>query len=87
MTDASYYKEDQCADYRRNADTLVQELLGKIDEMLAAFPEEKILGIGIGAIGPDDLIRGRILKPTDFHGIHDLDLKKEIASIHTSRFI
>ena len=65
-----------------NADTLVQELLGKIDEMLAAFPEEKILGIGIGAIGPDDLIRGRILKPTDFHGIHDLDLKKEIAE-HT----
>lgn len=65
-----------------NADTLVQELLGKIDEMLAVFPEEKILGIGIGAIGPDDLIRGRILKPTDFHGIHDLDLKKEIAE-HT----
>ena len=57
-----------------NADTLVQELLGKIDEMLAAFPEEKILGIGIGAIGPDDLIRGRILKPTDYHGFHDLDL-------------
>ena len=65
-----------------NADTLVQELLGKIDEMLAVFPEEKILGIGIGAIGPDDLLRGRILKPTDFHGIHDLDLKKEIAE-HT----
>ena len=65
-----------------NADILVQELLGKIDEMLAVFPEEKILGIGIGAIGPDDLLRGRILKPTDFHGIHDLDLKKEIAE-HT----
>ena len=65
-----------------NADILVQELLGKIDEMLAVFPEKKILGIGIGAIGPDDLLRGRILKPTDFHGIHDLDLKKEIAE-HT----
>lgn len=65
-----------------NAATLVPDILKAIDRMMADFPEEQLFGIGIGAIGPDDLIRGSILKPTDFHSIHDLDLKKEIEE-HT----
>lgn len=69
------------ADFRiteENAAHIVQHIFRTIDEVLCELSGERIYGIGVGAIGPVDNIRGKILEPPNFYGLHDLDLKREI---------
>ncbi len=65
---------------KENAAHLLQNIFGAVDKMLESFPEEEIYGIGIGAIGPVDILQGKILEPPNFYGLHDLELKKEIEN-------
>lgn len=45
-----------------------------IDEVMEGEAWKNILGIGVGSSGPIDIENGIILKPPDFHGLHDLEI-------------
>ena len=49
-----------------------------LDQIMETLGDEKIYGIGIGAIGPVDKNRGKILAPPNFYGLHDLEIAREI---------
>ncbi len=61
-----------------NAENLMEQILDAIDRMFVEAKGERIWGISISALGPSDILRGKILKPTNFCGIQDLELKREI---------
>ncbi len=61
-----------------NAENLMEQILDAIGRMFAETDGERIWGISIAALGPSDILRGKILKPTNFCGIQDLNLKSEI---------
>lgn len=61
-----------------NAHSIPEHIFQAVDSVLCLYPGEKIYGIGIGAIGPVDNRRGKILEPPNFYGLHDLELKKEM---------
>lgn len=63
-----------------DADQLLQDIFAAIDEVMAAAENERIYGVGIGAIGPVDIEKGMILSPPNFHGIHDLALKTAVEN-------
>ena len=65
---------------KENAADLLPNIFEAVDKVLDSFPEENIYGIGIGAIGPVDILQGKILEPPNFYGLHDLELKKEIEN-------
>lgn len=56
-----------------NGEMLIKFLTDTIAELVASA-ETQITGIGISCIGPLDLKRGRLLSPTNFYGISNLDL-------------
>lgn len=49
--------------------TLLQTMFAVIDRVMPR--EERILGIGVGAVGPVDIRKGMILNPPNFYGIRD----------------
>ena len=55
-------------------DELLIEYLTEIISDLITSSKVKIIGIGISCIGPLDLKKGRILSPTNFYGISNLDI-------------
>ena len=61
-----------------NAGNLMEQILDAIGQIFAEAKGERIWVISIAALGPSDILRGKILKPTNFFGIQDLELKKEI---------
>ena len=60
------------------APELINQIFEALDQIMETLGDEKVYGIGIGAIGPVDKNRGVILAPPNFYGIHDLELKKVI---------
>ncbi|MEE0419474.1 MAG: ROK family transcriptional regulator [Lachnospiraceae bacterium] len=62
----------------KNSSKLLTQMYRAIDRILAENREEKIFGIGIGAIGPVNYKQGQILTPPNFYGIHDLNLQEKI---------
>lgn len=56
-----------------NDELLIKYLTDIISELIKSS-NVKITGIGISCIGPLDLKRGRLLNPTNFYGISNLDL-------------
>ena len=57
-----------------NSQRLPDLLTGLIDEVYPKDGEERLLGIGIGAVGPVDRKRGMILNPPNFFGIRDFEI-------------
>lgn len=57
------------------APELITYIFSALDEILNEYGNEKIFGIGIGAIGPVDKNQGKVLSPPNFYGLHDLELK------------
>ena len=57
-----------------NPDRLFSDLFKIMDSVLEKHSNEKILGIGVGVLGPADVERGVILDPPDFFGMHNLDV-------------
>ncbi|MBQ9469069.1 MAG: ROK family transcriptional regulator [Clostridia bacterium] len=64
-------------------DTLMQKIFALTDAAFAYLqknrPENRLLGVGVSSISPLDPLKGRILAPTNFYGISDLDVVKEIG--------
>ena len=56
-----------------NDELLINHLTDLISDLITSS-KVKITGIGISCIGPLDLKRGRLLSPTNFYGISNLDL-------------
>ena len=50
-----------------------------LDMMMAQSKGFRIIGIGISSIGPVDIATGRLLSPTNFYGIHDVDLTEFVS--------
>lgn len=57
-----------------NHDDLMENIFKLVDSLIKAHPDERVLGIGIGALGPVDSGRGRILNPPNFYNMHDIDV-------------
>lgn len=53
---------------------LLEYLFQEIDEILDRIPRTEICGIGIGALGPVDVGKGRILNPPNFYGMKNIDI-------------
>lgn len=60
------------------APQLMEHIFHALDQIMETLGDEKIYGIGIGAIGPVDKNRGKILAPPNFYGLHDLEIAREI---------
>lgn len=62
--------------------SMPEDILDKIEDIINSFykkfPKEKILGIGIGAVGPIDSENGTILNPSGFlaDGWRNIEIKK-----------
>lgn len=56
-----------------NGELLIKHLTDIISDLITSS-KVKITGIGISCIGPLDLKKGRLLSPTNFYGITNLDL-------------
>jgi len=54
----------------------IAEILNEMQAFAAGLP---IIGIGISCIGPIDIVNGKLLSPSNFHGIHDLSLTSFIS--------
>lgn len=63
---------------QENHDRLLENLFHEIDGILGTVPGEKICGIGIGALGPVDVGKGRILNPPNFYGMKDIEIVSEL---------
>lgn len=61
------------------AGRLTDVLCGLIDRVLPGA-EERVLGIGVGSIGPVELSRGVILNPPRFFGVHDYPIVDELSA-------
>ena len=46
----------------------MEHIFHALDQIMETLGDEKIYGIGIGAIGPMDKNRGKILAPPNFYG-------------------
>lgn len=57
-----------------NHERLLEHLFYGIDEILDKIPRTEICGIGIGALGPVDVGKGRILNPPNFYGMKNIDI-------------
>ena len=57
-----------------NHGQLLEHLFHRIDEILDRIPRTEICGIGIGALGPVDVGKGRILNPPNFYGMKNIDI-------------
>ena len=57
-----------------NHGRLLEYLFQEIDEILDRIPRTEICGIGIGALGPVDVGKGRILNPPNFYGMKNIDI-------------
>ena len=57
-----------------NSDNYLNQMEKILDAMLLDTSGCHIAGIGISSIGPLDMSTGRLLSPTNFHGIHNLSL-------------
>ncbi|MBQ7925104.1 MAG: ROK family transcriptional regulator [Lachnospiraceae bacterium] len=55
---------------------LLQAMFSVIDQVMPL--EERILGIGVGAVGPVDIQKGMILNPPNFYGIRDFAVTKPL---------
>lgn len=58
----------------RNSSEFPQIIFRVIDSIFAAGKNERIAGIGVGAVGPVDIEKGMILNPPNFFGIHDFEM-------------
>ena len=57
-----------------NHGRLLEYLFQEIDEILDRIPRTEICGIGIGALGPVDVGKGRFLNPPNFYGMKNIDI-------------
>ena len=55
-----------------NSGRLLEKMYEVIDAVMPA--EDKVVGIGVGAVGPVDIRRGMILNPPNFFGIRDFEV-------------
>ena len=60
------------------APQLMEDIFKALDQIVEALGDEKVYGIGIGAIGPVDQNQGKILAPPNFYGLHDLEIAREV---------
>ncbi len=58
-----------------NANTMLDHILDDIGDLLSAHRDEKILGIGIGSVGPVDIMEGKILDPLNYFNVPDLRIR------------
>ncbi|MDD4327385.1 MAG: ROK family protein [Eubacteriales bacterium] len=63
-------------DHKFNAKILMSNILESIQTILDEEGREKFIGIGVSCIGPVDSRKGRILSPTDFYGISNVEVCK-----------
>lgn len=57
-----------------NSGRLLELLIEVIDQVMPEDKEERLWGIGVGAVGPVDIKRGMILNPPNFFGIRDFEI-------------
>ena len=62
-----------------NSVSYLNQIAEILDEMQAFAAGLPIIGIGISCIGPIDIVNGKLLSPSNFHGIHDLSLTSFIS--------
>lgn len=53
-------------------ESLLQKMFEVIDAVLPV--DERVMGIGVGAVGPVDIRKGMILNPPNFYGIKDFEV-------------
>ncbi len=63
-------------DHSYDARDLMQAIVENIESIFLAEGKERFMGIGVSCIGPVDINYGRLLTPTDFYGISDVEIKK-----------
>ena len=61
-----------------NSDTLMAKII-KCAKHLCKGEVRKVIGIGISALGPVDIRKGMLLKPTNFYGISNLNICEEVS--------
>ncbi len=73
-------KEEYFDVTQENHGELFEKIYGIIDSMIrdCKRKKEKVLGIGVGTLGPMNAINGVILNPPNFYGIHDVDVLGEM---------
>ncbi len=59
-----------------NSVKLLEKILAGIHTIMKSESKKRILGIGVACIGPLDAASGKILSPTDFYGIENVEIKK-----------
>lgn len=63
---------------KENARQLEILVYDAVDTILEKYKTKKIVGIGIGAIGPIDRIQGKILNPPNFYGLSDIEIVRKL---------
>jgi predicted NBD/HSP70 family sugar kinase len=66
-------------DETTNTDNYLEQMAGMIREMLVESANHHVVGMGVSCIGPLDIISGKLLSPSNFHGIHDIMLTEFIT--------
>ena len=56
----------------------ITTILGELITTIRNICQTELIGVGISAIGPLDMEKGRILSPTNFYGIENYDVVKEV---------
>lgn len=56
----------------------ITTILGELISSIKNICQTELIGVGISAIGPLDMETGRILSPTNFYGIENYDVVKEV---------
>ncbi len=74
--DLKVEKEEYFDVTEENHGEIFEKTYGIIDSMLKGCKKkrERVLGIGVGTLGPMNSITGVILDPPNFYGIHDVDV-------------
>ena len=78
--DLKVKKEEYFDVTQENHGELFEKIYGIIDSMIkdCKRKKEKVLGIGVGTLGPMNSVTGVIMDPPNFYGIHDVDVLGEM---------
>ncbi len=66
-------------DENTNTDNYLEQLAAMIREMLFETASHHVVGMGVSCIGPLDIESGKLLSPSNFHGIRDIMLTDFIS--------
>ncbi len=79
-------RETRIFDDRDSREDLLERIAECIRNVLLKRPAgARFLGIGVGAPGPLDILKGRVLNPPDFGSFHDIDLVSWIDETFKAR--